>query len=635
MATKKYEIVLEGVKAAATLKDLKEGTEQLKQELETLDVGSKEFDRLAREIQKAESKVKDIERTYEAADLEGRFGRLGDVLGGVARGAGAVQGALYLMGESGEEAEEVMANLMAAMAIADSVEGFAKLASAVQKFGSVTKIATAIQAAFNVVLNLNPIGLIVAAIALLVGGIILLNDKVKQGIEWFRGLSDEAKIVVAILGGPLVAVIWAVDAALTALGVTESKEEIAARKREEARVARHKVRMAQIEEEIDALDAQIAAYDDATKEITKRYDHEIALANAAGKDVTTIEASKLEALRASLQEQLRLVEQRYAKERELQEEFLKAYDKGNNDVLKNKIAQLDKENKAAVDSKKDELKTVENQIEIHEAKVTKAATDAAKNRAKELKDLRQKEWEDRQKEQEELRKWFEEQQKKEEDARLAALKNEQEIDDFMRKMADERSKLDLEEDEKRLAKDKEDRDKIKEQAELEAAAMAQRIELTQSGLGTLNDLVQAFAGKSEKAQKAAFEFNKAISIAQTIIETYKAAQSAYASQMTIPTPDAPVRAAIAAGIAIASGLARVAAIARTRFNTTTASGGGGSGGSGGGGVVQEPPRLANVSGTTIDANRDQLQDMRVKVVESDIKGVSNRVNVIESQANIR
>ena len=53
---------------------------------------------------------------------------------------------------------------------------------------------------------------------------------------------------------------------------------------------------------------------------------------------------------------------------------------------------------------------------------------------------------------------------------------------------------------------------------------------------------------------------KALAVASTTISTYQAAQQAYASQLTIPTPDAPVRAAIAAGIAITQGLLRVSQI---------------------------------------------------------------------------
>lgn len=64
---------------------------------------------------------------------------------------------------------------------------------------------------------------------------------------------------------------------------------------------------------------------------------------------------------------------------------------------------------------------------------------------------------------------------------------------------------------------------------------------------------------------------KAAAIASTTISTYLAAQQAYASQLAIPTPDAPFRAALAAGVAIASGLANVQKI----IDTPTPNGGGG------------------------------------------------------------
>jgi hypothetical protein len=59
------------------------------------------------------------------------------------------------------------------------------------------------------------------------------------------------------------------------------------------------------------------------------------------------------------------------------------------------------------------------------------------------------------------------------------------------------------------------------------------------------------------------ELGKAFAVIQTTLSTYQAAQQAYASQLTIPTPDAPIRAQIAAGVAIAAGLARVVAIQNT------------------------------------------------------------------------
>jgi len=58
---------------------------------------------------------------------------------------------------------------------------------------------------------------------------------------------------------------------------------------------------------------------------------------------------------------------------------------------------------------------------------------------------------------------------------------------------------------------------------------------------------------------------KALASAATLIQTYQAAQAAYLSQLSIPTPSAPVRAAAAAGVAIASGLANVAKINSTKL----------------------------------------------------------------------
>ncbi len=72
----------------------------------------------------------------------------------------------------------------------------------------------------------------------------------------------------------------------------------------------------------------------------------------------------------------------------------------------------------------------------------------------------------------------------------------------------------------------------------------QKIQLASSGFATIGELANAFAGESEQSQKRAFNINKAAGIAQTIIDTFAAAQGAYKSQMTIPDPSAPVQSAV-------------------------------------------------------------------------------------------
>jgi len=167
-------------------------------------------------------------------------------------------------------------------------------------------------------------------------------------------------------------------------------------------------------------------------------------------------------------------------------------------------------------------------------------------------------------------------------------------------------------------KKKEIRDKdIEEQKQAEL----QKIELAKGGFQAIGELATAFAGSSEEAQRRAFEINKAASIATAIIDTYTAAQGAYKSQMAIATPDAPVRAAVAAGIAIAQGLARVAQIKKTQFQSKDAAGGG----AGGGGGVPTAPALAPTAGGTLP-DEQQFGGMgRVYVLEGDITKTQTRV----------
>jgi hypothetical protein len=187
------------------------------------------------------------------------------------------------------------------------------------------------------------------------------------------------------------------------------------------------------------------------------------------------------------------------------------------------------------------------------------------------------------------------------------------------------------------AKAKEERDKINEanaieavkQLELEKQAaeqMAQlKIDAVKTSLSIIGDLAAAFAGQSERQQRKAFAIQKGVNIATTTMDTFLSAQKAYASQVAIITPDAPVRASIAAGIAIAQGLARVAIISKQQFNGS----GGTSGGSTGSGSIpqaggttapspanfafvgnqpnQQPPLQAYVVGTQVSSNLEAQQ----------------------------
>ena len=156
-------------------------------------------------------------------------------------------------------------------------------------------------------------------------------------------------------------------------------------------------------------------------------------------------------------------------------------------------------------------------------------------------------------------------------------------------------------------------------------AIAQRYSLAASGFAQIGELADAFAGKSEAQQRKAFEIRKKAAMAQAIIETIAAAQSAYNSQLSIPTPDAPIRAAIAAAAAIAAGVARVRKIDTTPFEAKGISG------EKGGGGVQPPITTPLTGGTLPDTEAGQFAGMgRVYVLEGDITKTQTRVRRVRN-----
>ena len=109
------------------------------------------------------------------------------------------------------------------------------------------------------------------------------------------------------------------------------------------------------------------------------------------------------------------------------------------------------------------------------------------------------------------------------------------------------------------------------------------IQTAQDTLSLINSIAEIYGKRGEKQAKRAFEIQKAASIASAAISTYTSAVSAYQSQFVpIPDPSSPVRGAIAAGIAVATGLANIAKIASQKFE------GGGSPAGGGGGNTTVP-----------------------------------------------
>jgi hypothetical protein len=175
----------------------------------------------------------------------------------------------------------------------------------------------------------------------------------------------------------------------------------------------------------------------------------------------------------------------------------------------------------------------------------------------------------------------------------------------------------------------------KKEEEEDKRLNALKVEAVQSGLQTIGNLAEAFAGKSKAQQKKAFQVQKAASIASATIDTYKSATSAYVSAGN------PILGAVMAAIAVAAGLINIKKISSTTFE-------GGAGASGGGGssapasIPSMNPQTqmfasGNGQANNLSSTNNGLQNqpvIKAVVVESEITASQNKMNKIKESATL-
>ena len=104
----------------------------------------------------------------------------------------------------------------------------------------------------------------------------------------------------------------------------------------------------------------------------------------------------------------------------------------------------------------------------------------------------------------------------------------------------------------------------KEEKEKKAAILQQQLTLVKDSFQAFADVATLFAGKNKKAMKTAFVIQKASNIAQTTIDTYTSAMSAYKSALAVPVIGVGL-APIAAAGAVAVGISNIRKIASQQF----------------------------------------------------------------------
>lgn len=176
----------------------------------------------------------------------------------------------------------------------------------------------------------------------------------------------------------------------------------------------------------------------------------------------------------------------------------------------------------------------------------------------------------------------------------------------------------------------------KAEEDLENMREQRRVDRAKQTLQGIADLTTLFAGKSEKAQRRAFDINKKASMATAIIDGIVATQKAFKSA---PPPLNFVLAAAAA----AAALARVKAISNQQFQGGSEAGGGGgaapsTGSSAAGGEAAPPPIFGTPQSTDLGNlanNQGQGQTgLRAYVVERDISDTSSRLRRMSEFATL-
>ena len=214
-----YNINVNAGGSLRTIADIENELNELNQEIKDVGVNSEAFNKASGNIQKLESELLQANNAVEGFTLEKKLDTADGAIKVVAGSVSALTGGLGLLGIENENFEKLTAQATNAIAfgmgIKDLSEGFGKLAKNLNVAGIAQKAYNVIQKAFNAIMSLNPVAIVILSITTLIGLVLALKDKfeaVNKVFEFFKGL---------------------VMAVGEALGLTETAEEEAARKAKE------------------------------------------------------------------------------------------------------------------------------------------------------------------------------------------------------------------------------------------------------------------------------------------------------------------------------------------------------------------------------------------------------------------
>lgn len=548
--------------------------------------GTQEFNDMAAEVGRMKKVIIDTDLAVDGFS-QNMAQSVAGATAGIASGFELAQGSMAAFGAQGEAVEEALLKVQSSMAIAQGLQGLKESVASFQALGASIKKASIVQKlmssttwlgvkaqwALNVAMNANPIGVLIVAITALVGAIVYFTSAANDAAEVNEELNSVLEKQNAILDATEAKVKKNADQRMELLEAQGASEET---------LHKERLRRLKIEEEARKINLKREKLTIDAKR--KTYKRALAQGN--------------EDLAKELKEEIKQSKARY---NELEAQ--------NKDYHHNVTVENEKFNKEQEEARKAAWETYKAELEEREAneiayirrltdvKISTITDDAEKEKATRL---------------EAQRRTFEEleadetlsAEKKQELKRAYEHKFRQENANDERIVFETKAATAVEYAERELEvhktyekeKTRITAEELKAQLEQTGRNHAFKVDMAQQGFSALSELATAFAGESEAEQRKAFKINKIAGIAQATIDTTVGASKAFVSQLVPADPTSVIRAGLAAAFATASGIARIATIAKTQFQ-----GGGGSAASSGGGTPSlgsSNPAEFNIVGNT-------------------------------------
>lgn len=545
--------------------EIRQATIEAQEAVRTFGEFSPEAVEAEKKLAKLRDRMEDFNDRVSAVNPD-KFAQVQTIVQGVARGFQAAQGAMALFGSESEDLQKTMVKLQGAMALADGLEGLGKIQ---QQFTAIAKnIKGGVIQAFQSLGRMSTLAFGVIGIALTL--IIANFDKLKSAV---MGLLPGLSTFATFIGG-------LVQKFTDFVGITSASERA------------------------------LEKYNKATEKNNEQLDREIALLKARGDEVGAFTKQ-----REKLDNELAQARRNYGKNKE--KEWGKII--------------LDSKNALAILAE-DEKK--------YNADRAKEASDRAKERRDAVRTLNQElrmlQADDLNKDILGLQQWYANSRKQYADNQEALLVL-QDIYNYKRQELREKELKDIQ---KGIAKQV-DEVKFGEQTKVKLAEQtyqkqytnaekfklfvavnnAELLQLAQDFFDVSAELAESFARKDEESQKRAFNFSKAMKIASTIMATIEGVQNAFKTAQDSPITAAfPAYPFVQAGLAGAFGVAQVARIKATKFNSQQATQ------QSGGGVPQMSAPQTTSSLLQQGGNEQLTQQQRVYVLEGDITRTQQRVS---------